>query len=89
MTCGVDNALLGPKPNSLPLIISLWRLEATGHEAKTSLQTAPWCEVDPALPDLEAAKSAVLNSLSCPDAQRGYRHAIQLAPFSENVSDPF
>ena len=27
-------------------------------------------------PDLEAAKSAVLNSLSCPDAQRGYRHAI-------------
>src|ERR1700722_15911108 len=28
------------------------------------------------LPDLEVAKSAVLNSLSCPDAQRGYRHAI-------------
>src|ERR1700722_1318474 len=28
------------------------------------------------LPDLEAAKSAVLNSLSWPDAQRGYRHAI-------------
>ena len=28
------------------------------------------------LPDLEAAKSTVLNSLSCPDAQRGYRHAI-------------
>jgi hypothetical protein len=28
------------------------------------------------LPDLEAAKSAVLNNLSCPDAQRGYRHAI-------------
>jgi hypothetical protein len=28
------------------------------------------------LPDLEAAKSAVLNSLSCPDAQRGYRHSI-------------
>ncbi len=28
------------------------------------------------LPDLEAAKSAVLNSLSRPDAQRGYRHAI-------------
>ena len=28
------------------------------------------------LPDLEAAKSAVLNSLSCRDAQRGYRHAI-------------
>src|SRR5215469_1001774 len=29
------------------------------------------------LPDLEIAKSAVLNSLSCPDAQRGYRHAIE------------
>jgi hypothetical protein len=28
------------------------------------------------LPDIEVAKSAVLNSLSCPDAQRGYRHAI-------------
>src|SRR6476469_7180267 len=28
------------------------------------------------LPDLEVAKSAVLNSLSCPDAQRGYRQAI-------------
>jgi integrase len=28
------------------------------------------------LSDLEVAKSAVLNSLSCPDAQRGYRHAI-------------
>jgi len=28
------------------------------------------------LPDLEVAKSAILNSLSCPDAQRGHRHAI-------------
>src|SRR5262249_17685298 len=28
------------------------------------------------LPDLEVAKSAVINGLSCPDAQRGYRHAI-------------
>jgi hypothetical protein len=28
------------------------------------------------LPDLEVAKSAVLSGLSCPDAQRGYRHAI-------------
>src|SRR5713101_7214700 len=28
------------------------------------------------MPAIEAAKSAVLNSLSCPDAQRGYRHAI-------------
>ncbi len=29
----------------------------------------------PRLPDLDVAKPAVLNSLSCPDAQRGYRHA--------------
>jgi site-specific recombinase XerD len=28
------------------------------------------------LPDLEIAKAAVINSLSCPDARRGYRHAI-------------
>jgi len=28
------------------------------------------------LQDLEVTKSAVLNDLSCPDAQRGYRHAI-------------
>ena len=28
------------------------------------------------LPDLEVAKTAVINGLSCPDAQRGYRHAI-------------
>jgi hypothetical protein len=29
------------------------------------------------LPDLDLAKSAALNSLSSPDAQRGYRHAIE------------
>ena len=28
------------------------------------------------LPDLDIAKAAVINSLSCPDAQRGYHHAI-------------
>jgi hypothetical protein len=28
------------------------------------------------LPDLDQAKSAVLNSLTSKDAQRGYRHAI-------------
>ncbi len=28
------------------------------------------------LPDLDQSKSAVLNSLSSADAQRGYRHAI-------------
>ena len=29
------------------------------------------------LPDLDQAKSAVLNNLSSIDAQRGYRHAIE------------
>jgi hypothetical protein len=29
------------------------------------------------LPDLDQAKSAVLNSLTFADAQRGYRHAIE------------
>jgi len=28
------------------------------------------------LPDLDHAKAAVLNSLTCPEAQRGHRHAI-------------
>ena len=42
------------------------RRKAKGRVAKLVLR----------LPDLEVAKSAVLNSLSCPDAQRGYRHAI-------------
>ena len=31
------------------------------------------------MPDLEPAKAGVLNSLTCPDAQRGYRHAIACA----------
>src|ERR1017187_7690453 len=42
------------------------RRKAKGRVAKAVLR----------LPDLEVAKSSVLNSLSCPDAQRGYRHAI-------------
>jgi site-specific recombinase XerD len=42
------------------------KCNARGRAAKSVLR----------LPDLEVAKSAVLNSLSCPDAQRGYRHAI-------------
>jgi len=44
----------------------LQKRKAKGRIAKSVLR----------LPDLEVAKSAVLNSLSCPDAQRGYRHAI-------------
>ena len=45
---------------------NLQKRKAKGRVAKSVLR----------LPDLEVAKSAVLNSLSCPDAQRGYRHAI-------------
>ena len=37
---------------------------------------APWKAVL-RLPDLDQAKSAVLNSLSSPEAQRGYRHAME------------
>ena len=44
----------------------LQKRKAKGRVAKSVLR----------LPDLEVAKSAVLNSLSCPDAQRGYRHAF-------------
>jgi hypothetical protein len=40
--------------------------KAKGRAAKSVLR----------LPDLDVAKSAVLNSLFCPDAQRGYRHPI-------------
>ena len=39
---------------------------AKGRAAKSVLR----------LPDLEIAKSAVIDGLSCPDARRGYRHAI-------------
>jgi site-specific recombinase XerD len=42
------------------------RSKANRKKAKTILR----------LPDLEFARTAVLNSLSSPDAQRGYRHAI-------------
>jgi hypothetical protein len=52
-------------------------MEATGDEAKSEAQRKRSDrEIGVRLPDLDVAKSAVLNSLSCPDAQRGYRHAI-------------
>jgi hypothetical protein len=38
------------------------------------------------LPDLEHAKAAVLNSLTSPDAQRGYRHAIDGRQCNEELS---
>ena len=44
---------------------------------KTSKRTHPRPKTVLRLPDLDQAKSAVLNSLSSIDAQRGYRHAIE------------
>ena len=43
---------------------------------KTSKRARPKPKTVLRLPDLDQAKSAVLNSLSSVDAQRGYRHAI-------------
>jgi hypothetical protein len=52
-------------------------VEATGHEAEAPEQNqSAGGKSVLRLPDLEVAKPAVLSSLSCPDAQRGYRHAI-------------
>lgn len=42
----------------------------------TSKQKRPAAKSVLRLPDLAVARSSVLNSLSCPDAQRGYRRAI-------------
>jgi hypothetical protein len=42
----------------------------------TSKRTRPKPKTVLRLPDLDQAKSAVLNSLTSGDAQRGYRHAI-------------
>src|SRR5512142_1901413 len=42
----------------------------------TSKRTRPKPKAVLRLPDLDQAKSAVLNGLSSVDAQRGYRHAI-------------
>src|ERR1700733_13319361 len=41
-----------------------------------SKRTSPKPKAVLCLPDLDQAKSAVLNSLTSADAQRGYRHAI-------------
>jgi hypothetical protein len=58
-------------------MIDPWRVEATGDEAiQRRKAKGPAAKSVLRLPDLEVAKSAVLSSLSCPDAQRGYRHAI-------------
>ena len=45
--------------------------QAVGKRESARSQKVLW------LPDLDQAKSSVLNSLSSVDAQRGYRHAIE------------
>src|SRR6266851_8459015 len=58
-------------------MIDLWRGEATVMKRKPHPKgKRSYAKMILRLPDLELARSAVLNSLSCPDAQRGYRHAI-------------
>ena len=51
-------------------------MKATGHEAEALTKETHQDRVCLGLPDLEHAEAAVLNSLTSPDAQRGYRHAI-------------
>ena len=49
-------------------------LAMTKNRSPRKKRTAPKAILR--LPDLDHAKAAVLTSLTCPDAQRGYRHAI-------------
>jgi dihydroorotase-like cyclic amidohydrolase len=52
-------------------------MEATDHGAQTHLEKkTQHDQIHSAFAGLEHAKSALLNSLTSPDAQRGYRHAI-------------
>jgi hypothetical protein len=50
--------------------------ETSGMKLKSSRSGRKPPKLVLRLPDLEHAKSVVLNSLSSTDAQRGYRHAI-------------
>jgi hypothetical protein len=53
-------------------------MEAIGHEAEASSRKKRSSSKSTLrLPDLEHAKSALLNGLNSADAKRGYRHAIE------------
>jgi site-specific recombinase XerD len=53
-------------------------MEATDHEAEAALtRETHHYEICPPPARLEHAKASVLNSLTNPDARRGYRHAIE------------
>ncbi len=62
--------------------LSLGKIDSRLRGPRTDAKAAPQEETRTApktvlrLPDLDQAKSAVLNSLTSADAQRGYRHAI-------------
>ena len=64
-----DNAPLGPEPYSVSRGVG-----GHGHEEETAKRSHAKSILR--LHDLEVAKTAVISGLSCPDAQRGYRHAI-------------
>jgi hypothetical protein len=72
-----------------------WRPQVMKHKSRSKRRVSTPKSIL-RLPDPEAAKSAVLNSLSCPDAQRGYRHVIGrirglvlLPCFVNQLLDPF
>src|SRR6266481_4509204 len=71
------DAALGPRATSDGCNMNLWRWRPQVMKTKpTRKDKRRVPKTVLRLPDLEVARSAVLNSLSCPDAQRGYRHAI-------------
>src|SRR5205807_823301 len=72
-----SHALLGVKRMRIGLHDRSVALEATIMKAKSDRKgKRRHAKAILGLPDLEVAKAAVINSLSCPDAQRGYRHVI-------------
>ncbi len=70
------DALLGPAPHNIePRVV----LEATVMKAKSHRKAKAYlvnAKTILRLRDREIAKAPVINSLSCPDSQRGYRHPI-------------
>src|SRR5215467_605705 len=71
--------ITGHAETTFCLSIMVRRLRRPLTMAKKQLhhkRRAPWKTVR-RLPDLDQAKSAALNSLSSPEAQRGYRHALE------------
>src|SRR6516164_8262705 len=72
----LDDGLHGPSTIGFrrSLACGVWRPQVMKRKPRRKERTAAKSVLR--LPDLEVAKAAVLNSLSCPDAQRGYRHAI-------------